>query len=129
MKKKMTRKDVLGMHQHVLKVGYCQLETLLSNIEPYAYTCGVYGWNSDVYSLGNVAISMGYRPCGDIQCSYELVNKYEELAQSEYTTKGRNYDKYQQALTDLLYSFIDEAVATNGKGYKNVKVKEHFQFN
>lgn len=131
----MTRKEILATNTYVLKVGYCQLETLLtqSNREPYAYTCGVYGWNSDIYSIGNVAISTGYRPCGNINCSFELVSKYEELAQSEYVkynnTKGRNYDKYRTTLADLLHSFIDEAIATNGKGYENVKVKEHFQFN
>lgn len=121
MTRKITRKEVLATHQHVLKVGYCQLSCLLAGRQRYAYTAGTYGWNSDIYSFGSVAISIGYRPCGDIQCSYELCKKYEEFASSEIAKK--------EALTDLLYSFIDEAIATDGKGYETVKPKEHFQFN
>lgn len=121
MIKQITRKEVVATHQHVLKVGYCELSCLLAWRQRYAYTSGVYGWNSDVYSVGNIAISIGYRSFGNIQCSHALCQKYEELASSEITKK--------EALTDLLYSFIDEAIATDGKGYDNMVEKPHHQFN
>lgn len=121
MARKITRKEVLATNQHVLKVEYCRLQYLLQYSTAYAYTSGTNGWNSDIYSFGSVAISTGYRPCGDIQCSYELCKKYEEFASSEIAKK--------EALTDLLYSFIDEAIATDGKGYENMETKPHHQFN
>lgn len=131
--KKTTRKAVLATNQHVLKIGNCQLQMLLCCSGVYAYTSGVHGWYSDIYSVGNIAISVGYRPFGDIECSYELTSKYEELAMAEYNryhrTEGYSYDKFSTVLAELLHSFVDEAITTDGKGYDNMKVKEHFQFN
>ena len=31
-----------------IKFGYCELSNLLADYPPYAYTCGVYGWDADI---------------------------------------------------------------------------------
>lgn len=36
----------------LFSVGYCAIASLLSCIEPSAYNAGVYGWNYDVYVIG-----------------------------------------------------------------------------
>lgn len=131
--KKTTRKEVMATHQHVLRIGNCQLQMLLCCHDADAYTSGVYGWNADIYSVGNIAIITGYRSFGDIDCSYELCQKYEELAMAEYNryhgTPSYSYEKLKTVLTNLLHSFVDEAIATDGKGYDNVVEKSHYQFN
>lgn len=63
MKYKTTRKAIKdGTVPHdLLAVGYCGLVTLLRNHSPIAYTCGVYGWNFDVYEVYGKTICTGYR--------------------------------------------------------------------
>ena len=49
MKVKTTRKAIVNGSCNVKCAGYCDLSYLLNNHSPIAYTCGVYGWNFDVY--------------------------------------------------------------------------------
>ena len=60
MKFKTTNKEVKRLN-NVRCAGYCDLSKLLVNHEPIAYTCGVYGWNYDVYSVYGLTICTGYR--------------------------------------------------------------------
>ena len=61
MKCKTTRKAVVNGSVNVRCCGYCDLYYLLRNHEPIAYTCGVYGWNFDVFEVYGVTICTGYR--------------------------------------------------------------------
>lgn len=61
MKYKTTRKAVVNGSTNIVSVGYCDLATLLRNHSPNAYTCGVYGWNFDVYEVYGLTICTGYR--------------------------------------------------------------------
>lgn len=61
MKYKTTAKAVKNGCVNVKCAGYCDLQHLLKNHEPTAYTCGVYGWNFDVYNVYGVTICTGYR--------------------------------------------------------------------
>ena len=56
MKYKTTAKAIKNWCVNVKCAGYCDLQHLLSNHEPTAYTCGVYGWNFDVYEVYGVTI-------------------------------------------------------------------------
>lgn len=64
MKYRTTRRDVMNGYYKVFSVGYCDLQNLLSRDSAVAYTCGVYGWNADIYDFGTYAICTGYRPFG-----------------------------------------------------------------
>lgn len=131
-KTKTTQKEIKNTHQHVLKVEYCNLQTLLKYQDAFAYTSNGEGWCSDIYSIGNIAISTGRKSFGSINVSYDLANKYEEIAKSEsnkYHNGDFDYYRLEEILTGLLYSFIDEAIATDGKGHDNVVEKPHYQFN
>ena len=57
------RKDIMlyTNKQNRLAVGYCDAQNLLKAHNPYAYTCGVYGWNYDVYEAYDMYICTGYR--------------------------------------------------------------------
>lgn len=61
MKYKTTRKAIVNGCANIKCAGFCDLQYLLSNHEPTAYTCGVYGWNFDVYDVYGVIICTGYR--------------------------------------------------------------------
>ena len=61
MKVKTTRKAIVNGSYNVKCAGYCDLSHLLNNHSPIAYTCGVYGWNFDVYEVYGVTICTGYR--------------------------------------------------------------------
>lgn len=85
MKRKMTKKELRAIADY--KIGYCSAYYLLYGIEPFGYTAGVYGWDSDAYSLyidgiGHITISTGYRPVGADSIDYDILNKYEQLAQN-----------------------------------------------
>ena len=49
-----------------VRVGYCDLQNVLSGITPDYYTAGVYGWNCDVYNIAGLNICTGYRPAAGV---------------------------------------------------------------
>lgn len=78
MKVKVTKRKVMS-EMICISVPYCSLQNLLSFESPSYYTCGVYGWNADIYTRGNVAIVTGYRPFGN-KVSADVISKYDEKA-------------------------------------------------
>lgn len=87
-------------------IGYCNAYHLLSGIEPTFYNCGVYGWNNDIYIIGDVAIVTGYRNLqGDFYPNHETLTKYEKKAKQLY----KNYDLSKHNYKyDLLYKKIEK---------------------
>ena len=64
MKYRTTRKEVSNGYTNVFRCGYCELQPIERYLgAPVAYTCGVYGWNLDVYEISarRIAITTGYR--------------------------------------------------------------------
>lgn len=61
MKYKTTRKAIVNGCHNIKCAGYDKLQYLLQNHSPIAYTCGVCGWNFDIYSVYGVTICTGYR--------------------------------------------------------------------
>ena len=107
MKKKITQREVKVTHTTAIQVGYCDLQRLLKHEQPYAYTSGIYGWNADIYSFGNVAIVTGYRAFGEIKPPYELVAKYETKAFA-IDESGLTWDQRKQLKRELISEFIEE---------------------
>ena len=83
MKYKTTAKAVKNGCANVKCAGYCKLQYLLRNHEPTAYTCGVYGWNFDVYEVYGVTICTGYR--GMPGTRLQGVKEYEQMARAAET--------------------------------------------
>lgn len=62
MKKQVTRKWVNESFDNVIQMPYQQR---FDNLNPNWYTCGVYGWNADIYMLDiDTVLVVGYRPFG-----------------------------------------------------------------
>jgi len=87
MKFKTTEKAVKQGYSRILSVGYCDMQRLLSSRSPIAYASGIYGWNFDVYDVGDIVqgacICTGYRPPKGIEPDYDMLREYESRALRE----------------------------------------------
>lgn len=81
MKYKTTKTAVTNGYGKRIEVGYCTMQSLLRFRNPVAYTCGVYGWNADIYEIdGFTCIVTGYRPFGNYHIDYEALRELEKQA-------------------------------------------------
>lgn len=106
MKFRTTNKEIKQWHRKVYRIGYGAAQSLLSKQEPIAYTCGVYGWNADVYEIEGVAIVTGYRPGVGASVDYDLLNKYEKKAEKIRNNFGLSYEQQKKKINKLLNEFI-----------------------
>lgn len=115
-KAKVTRKWVRD-NFNCISVGYCDLQYLLRCVNADYYTCGVYGWNFDVYTFGNYAITTGYRGMienckTDKNVSIREYNqKAEEIIKSHYWD---DYDRTRKEVNSLLKDFLNKKFMTEG---------------
>lgn len=107
MQFKTTRKEIEKNFNRIIKVGYCQLNRLLSFEKADAYTAGAYGWNADVYLFDGVAIVTGYRPFGNIIPRQETLEDFNVRA-TELLKSNLTLDVCETQLTQLLNEFINE---------------------
>lgn len=107
MKLKATKKEMRSTNP--IKVGYCELQFLLHQKAPFAYSSGMYGWDCDYYNVNGVIISMGYRPIGR-EVDYKVVKKYENLAR-ELAHKYLGYEETKEKLDLLIEKFLQEIKA------------------
>ena len=105
MKYKTTTKAIRDGACNPHSVGYCDLQYLLTNHSPIAYTCGTYGWNFDVYEVYGVTVCTGYRGMIGPRC--EGVQEYEEKAAKilSWENKEMTYDEKREAVENLLHEF------------------------
>lgn len=105
MKYKTTRKAIVAGSSNIVSVGYCDLQTLLRYHSPVAYTCGVYGWNFDVYEIHGLTICTGYRGMPGRRANN--VDKYEQAARD--ALKRLAWREAEQEIERLLAEFCDQA--------------------
>ena len=103
MKYKTTAKAIREGACNPRSVGYCDLQYLLTNHSPIAYTCGVYGWNFDVYEVYGVTICTGYRGMVGPRC--EGIAEYEKKAEAISHDEKLTYDEKREAVENLLHEF------------------------
>lgn len=91
----------------LVSVGYCDLQHLLRGHEPIAYTCGVYGWSFDVYTVDGLTICTGYRGMpGRTANNYR---EYETRARRIWEDYKRPYEDRRAEADALLAEFIAQA--------------------
>ena len=106
MKLKTTNKQIRANFYKVLSIGYCDAQYLLTYKYPFAYTCGIYGWNADFYEIDNVCISTGYRPIGD-KVNYTLLQELEKQAQNICLDYELNRETKEKQLDELINKLIN----------------------
>ena len=104
MKYKTTRTAIVNNCINVKCAGYCELQSLLRNHDPNAYTCGVYGWNFDIYEVYGVTICTGYRGMPGERLYH--ISDYEEKARNIWSYENRqSFEEKQKAVEELLKEF------------------------
>jgi hypothetical protein len=109
MKYKTTAKALRNGANNLVSAGYCDLQYLLSNHNPVAYTCGVYGWNFDVYEVYGVTICTGYR--GMPGRTANNIREYEQKARELVGRPlwGAEHDAAREKVEALLKEFCEQA--------------------
>ena len=107
MKFQTTRKAVKENSRIILRVGYCDLQSLLYFKEAEAYTCGVYGWNADIHMFGNVTVVTGHRTFGNYS-NYDLVEEYEQKAHKIATDYQADWETRKNEVGKLLDEFVNK---------------------
>ena len=105
MKYKTTRKAVVSGSLRLVSAGYCDLQTLLRYHSPIAYTCGVYGWNFDVYEIHDLTICTGYRGMPGRRANN--IGKYEKAAREAVERLG--WREAETEIERLLTEFCAQA--------------------
>ena len=103
MKYKTTTKALRAYATNLKSAGYCELQYLLNGVEPSAYTCGVYGWNFDVYHIHGLTICTGYR--GMPGERLQDCTKYERAASEILSNYKIPYDERRERVAALLKEF------------------------
>ena len=107
MKYKTTKKAVNDGYTKKIIFGYCEGHYLLKGCDPIGYTCGVYGWNADIYHINwNTAIITGFRPFGNIKPNYKLLEDYNERARQEQE-KAKSWTEAKNKTNELLNEFVN----------------------
>lgn len=117
---KTTRKWV-NANFYCCSVGYCDLQNLLRYQSASYYTCGVYGWNMDVYTFGDYAITAGYRGMIDNVAKdyHSLIREYDDKARevlnrkrNEMTSFDNFYNQQKKEVNNLLKEFLQKVFDT-----------------
>ena len=109
MKYKTTRKAIVAgtPANNLVCAGYCDLSNLLWGHEPIAYTCGVYGWNFDVYEVYGKTICTGYRDMPGRKANNEAV--YEGKARAISDNYDLSWEERRDRIESLLKEFCEQA--------------------
>ena len=99
-------KQIKESYKNIIKCGYCELQNLLKGIDKKGYTCGVYGWDADIYQINiDTVIVTGYRTFGNIEADHELSKEYDTKAE-EIFKKTKTYSKASEKVNELLNEYI-----------------------
>ena len=107
MKYRTTAKAIRQSGGNIISIGYCDAWHLLSNHSAVAYTCGVYGWNFDVYEINNITICTGYR--GMPGRTANNVREFEKQARRIHEDYNTPYEERKQKIEKLLDEFLKQA--------------------
>lgn len=89
MRLHLTKKQVIDGSAKVFSAGYCRLRNTLYNGNYIGYTSGKFGWNADIFDLGdNITIVTGYRTFGK-PIPDDIIKECNALAENESAVSAR----------------------------------------
>ena len=110
-KLRATKKDINNAFYYLIEIGYADIQYLTMFKMPAYYTCGINGWNSDVYIVNNnTAIVTGYKPFGNIHPDYEIIKKYNGKAEKIYKNWDIDQKTKEKKINKLFDKFIMEVI-------------------
>lgn len=107
IKQRVTNKFVKEIYgtKNIVNIRYCYIDKWLHRLSPMFYTCGIYGWNYDVYNLGGFAICQGYRNIPGIRATDEQLNAIK--ARLEALDKKDHLLTYDE-MNKLIYETLEK---------------------
>lgn len=105
MKLKTTKKAIKNSGKRIIKIGYCGLQNLLANENPFAYSSGSGGWSCDYFEFDKVIISIGYQPIGE-GISYDKVREFDLKAKKIRCNYDLKYVEQKEQINILLKEFL-----------------------
>ena len=104
MKCKTTAKAIRQGFNNILRIGYCDMQRLLSNRSAQSYYSGTYGWNFDVYDVSDIlpgtCIATGYRGMPNTAKKVD----YTAILEAEKQAKNLTFDARESLLRDIILS-------------------------
>jgi hypothetical protein len=109
VKLKATKKEMREGYYYILSVGYCDMQSLLRERQPFAYSSRAEGWACDYYEIDGVLISEGYAPLSNknMKCDYSLIREYENKA-LEIDSLGLYLDERKDKKTALVKELLNK---------------------
>lgn len=112
MKTKTTRTEMYNFwgKERVIELGYCAIQSITPYLRETHYTCGVYGWNANIYELDNFAICTGYRPFGtyDRRLSDYCERWNNIFKNTPYEKRKAKVKRFENGLFKLLQKVTDK---------------------
>ena len=109
----LTKKDVLRITRgNIYSIGYCKAQYLLMFTHKVGYNSGIYGFNYDVYIVGDDTIITGYRPFKAEKIDFDLLKEYEEKARKVQYEGGKDV---QNVTNNLLQELLKEVRQQQGE--------------
>lgn len=110
MKTKVTQKYIKAVYDVIFSVGYCGCYHLMLGLNPFAYNCGVYGWNCDYYYTDGVCICTGYRPHGwsTIGKTQEFENRARAIAEDYTIPYKEQMQKIEKIRSEWIAGLLED---------------------
>ena len=82
IKLKATKKEMREGYYYILSAGYCSMQSLLRERQPFAYSSRAEGWACDYYDIDGILLSTGYAPLSNKNMieDYSIIKEYENKA-------------------------------------------------
>lgn len=110
MKRKITKKELKKLYPVQIRVGYCNLQTMLVYKEPEYFISSMHGWDCDVYIIDEIAIVTGYRPFGNVLTNYNECHEFDMQA-LRIIHSFPDYSTQNIMLDHLCSKFVTKMVA------------------
>jgi hypothetical protein len=109
MKLKTTKKAIFENYPkaRIFSIGYCDVQYLFNYCKPIAYTCGVYGWNADIYEIDGYVFVSGYRSFGTNVKDYALLCNLEKRATEIICDYKKSTEEQKQLIDELIKELIN----------------------
>ena len=109
MKIRTTKKEIVSSFSKVYYLSQMVGYEISRYLNPDYYTCGKYGWNCDVFNIGNrFALTYGNRPFGKEypeERQHELVKKLEKL-EARYDRNAIKYETMIKKGREIINEFF-----------------------
>lgn len=107
---KFTEKALIEEYQ-IVQLGYCAIQEIEPFLIKIGYTCGLYGWKSDIYisQESNIALSTGYSPAKGYYPSQRLTQKLI-IDSKKLIKKCGDYDAKKAKIRALFDKYLKDAI-------------------